>query len=115
MVNTSTVVRIRLSISLCFTPETLFFINHDQPQILKRHILLQQPVCADHNIHFPGLQLLQDLSLLLFIPETAQGLNKNGIFGKPFQEIVIMLLGKHGCRYKNGSLTPRHDTFEYLY
>ena len=92
--------------------ETLFFVHHDQSQIMEIHILLEQPVRADHNIDRSGFQFRNDLPLFRFAPEPAQSLDDDRILGKTFEEIVIMLLRQDGGRDQNGGLPSGHYAFE---
>ena len=42
--------------------EAVFFVNDDETEILEFHVLLQQAVCADNDIHVPFSRVLQHLS-----------------------------------------------------
>ena len=92
--------------------ETLFFIDHDQPQIMEPHILLNEPVSPDHNIQRPLPQTPQDLRLFPFCTETAQLFDHDRRSGEPFQKTVIVLLGKDRCRHQHSNLSAGTDRFE---
>ena len=44
--------------------ETMFFIHHQQAEVVKLHVLRQQTVCADDDIGGAVLQPRQHLALL---------------------------------------------------
>ena len=44
-------------------PETLLFVDDDQPQVPKDHIFGQQPVGADDDVHLALGQVRQDAFL----------------------------------------------------
>ena len=51
--------------------ETLFLVHHDQAEVLELHILLQQAVGADNDVHRALLQAGEDAFLLFGGAETA--------------------------------------------
>ena len=44
--------------------ETLLFVDHDQPEILERHVVLDQPVCPNNDVDSACLETLQHHLLL---------------------------------------------------
>ena len=77
--------------------ETLFLVDNQQSQVLERHILGQDAVGADHNVHQPLFQIRQGLFLLGSGPESAQQIHTHRKIFHPLHEGVVMLLGKD-CR-----------------
>ena len=51
--------------------KALFFVHHEQSQILKFHVFRKQPVRADDDIDLAGLEVREDLLLLGCASEAA--------------------------------------------
>ena len=57
--------------------ESLFFVHYGQAKILELHVLLQQPVRTDDDIHLPRFEPFNDLLLLLVSAEPAEHFNSH--------------------------------------
>ena len=85
-------------------PGPLLFIQNKEPQIIKTHILLQQPVGSDDDIDPAGFHPRNDLKLFFFGAEAAQAFHLNRETFKSGFKSDIMLLGQHGGGYQHGYL-----------
>ena len=63
-------------------PETLLFVDDDQPQVPEDHVFGQQPVGADEDVHFALGQVRQDAFLLRRRLEPAQDPHLQGEMGQ---------------------------------
>ncbi|MPN06268.1 hypothetical protein SDC9_153524 [bioreactor metagenome] len=93
-----------LELFLVGDAEALLLIHHQQAQIFKLYVLLQQPVCADEHIHPSVGQAAQGVLCLNRGAETADGVDADGVTLKPAYGGEIMLPGQHGGGYQDGGL-----------
>ena len=93
-------------------PETLFFVDNEQTEILKLNIFGEQAVGADDYIDFPGLQVGQDDSLLRGAAEAAEHLDARGESRETFFEGFEMLESKNRGGSENGDLLVFTDGLE---
>ena len=92
--------------------EALLLVHHQQPQILERHILGQQPVRADYHIHRAVQQALQHLVLLGGGAEAAQHLDGDRKGGQAARESLRVLLRQHGGGDQHRDLLAIHHCLE---
>ena len=92
--------------------EALFFVDDEQSQVRKFHVLRKQAMRANHNVYFPGFEIGQNLLLLNRATEAAQQFDAHGKGGKPFLEGFEMLKGKDRRRRENRDLLAIHHDFE---
>ena len=90
----------------------LFLIHDQQAQVLERHIRLQQPVCADQNIHRPFGCFLQRYPLLGRCLKPADHSHRQAEGGKPAGKRLKMLLRQHRGRHQHRNLFTAHDSLE---
>ena len=84
--------------------EALLLIDDEKAQVFKLHILGQQPVGPDDDIHHPGLQASDGFIHLRLCAETAQQADLHRIVLHPLGKCVVVLLGKDRCRHQHGDL-----------
>ena len=84
--------------------EALLLIDDEKAQVFKLHILGQQPVGPDDDIHHPGFQAFDGFIHLRFCAETAQQADLHRIVLHPLGKCVVVLLGKDRCRHQHGDL-----------
>ena len=80
--------------------EALFLIDDEQSQIRIDHILGQEPVCADHDIHQAALQILERFFDLRRRAETGKHLDTDRILRHTFAEGIEMLFRKDRGRHQ---------------
>ena len=85
-------------------PEALLFVNDHQAEVAELQVFGEQPVRADHDVHFAGLDALDDLLLLLGAAEAAQHLDVDGKGGEALLEGLEVLEGEHCGRRQNDDL-----------
>ena len=85
-------------------PETVFFIHHQQAQVLEADVLLQQAVGADDNIHRSILQSLQRAGLLLAAVQSAQHGDPRAERLEAALESLGVLLRQHRGGHQHGHL-----------
>ena len=84
--------------------EALLLVDDQQAQILERHVLTQQLMGADQQIHPACLHPLQHILDLFGGSEPGQHLHRHREGAKPILGRDIVLLGQHGGGYQNGGL-----------
>ena len=92
--------------------ESVLLVDDHQPQVFEAHVLLQDAVSADYDIHHAGLGRVHHLVLLLVRPEPAQDLHFDRVGGEPLGEGGVVLLGQHRGRHQDGDLHPFVDRLE---
>ena len=93
-------------------PETLFFIDDQQSQVLEGHILRYQAMSADDDVQFPCPHVLQDQPLLLAGAESREHLHSDREGIQPLLKSQVVLLGQDGGRHQHRNLLSVHDRFE---
>lgn len=93
---------------LVLDPEALFLVHHHEAQILELHVLLQDAVGADHDVHRARLEPGQDLPLLGRGLETAQGGHLQGLIHQALHEGLVVLLGQHRSGHQKCHLASLH-------
>ena len=92
--------------------EALLFVDDQQAEVLKLDVLGEEPVRADHDIHFPGFELFERLLLLLFGAEPAEHFDAHGKRRKAPAESLVVLKSEHGGRRQHGDLLGIRDGLE---
>ena len=92
--------------------ETLFFVNHDQTQILEFHIRRDQTMRADDDVNFAECKLQQNFGLLARRAEARKHFHFDRIRRKPLRECLKMLLRENGGRHKHSRLPAAHHRLE---
>ena len=85
---------------LMLYPEPLLFVNDQEPQILKFHIIAQYTMSTDDDIHQSSFCISRRLFLLGRRPETTHQINPHGKILHSLYKGIVMLLGKNGRRYQ---------------
>ena len=85
---------------LVLDAEPLFLIDDQQAQILHHHVLGEQAVGSDDDVDLAGLDLLEDLFLLLCRPKAAQSADSHRVVGEALLECVAVLFDqdRRGCQ-----------------
>src|SRR5262245_57914548 len=89
--------------------EAMLFINDNQAQIFKLHILLQQSMGSDQNVDVTAHGLLEDFRDLLRGQETADHFNAYRVIAKPLPKSLEMLLRQNRRRRQHGNLLAALD------
>ena len=84
--------------------EALLLVHHQQAQILELHVLLQNAVGADEQVHLAVFYLSQGLLQLAAGAEAAHHVHPDGIAGKPLRRAEIVLPGQHCGGHQDGRL-----------
>ena len=92
--------------------EALLFVDHDQPEILEKHVAGNDAVRADHDIDAAFAQELEHLLLLRRRTETAEHFDPHRIIEHALAEGFEMLLREHGGGREHGDLFAFHHGFE---
>ena len=79
-------------------PEALLFIDDHQAEVAELQVFGEQPVRADHDVHFAGLDALDDLLLLPGAAEAAQHLDVDRERGEALLERLEVLEDEHRGR-----------------
>ena len=82
-----------LDLFLMGNAKPLLLVNNQQSQVLKLHILGQNPVGADYNVHHSLAQVLQRPFLPGRRTESAQHIHPHRKILHPLNECIVMLLG----------------------
>ena len=93
--------------------EALLLIDHQQAQILECHVLAQQLMGADQQIHPARLHPLQHILDLLGGTEPGQHLHRDREGAEPVLGRDIVLLGQHGGGHQNGRLLAVQNTLHH--
>ena len=81
-------------------PETLFLVDNEQSEIVKRHILLQELMRADKQIDAPRARRGKDAPRLFRRREARKRLNAHGVILEASAGGGVMLLRQHGRRHE---------------
>ncbi len=84
--------------------EALLLIDHKKPQALERHILGQEPVRTDHDVHPARSDARQGLFLFCSCAESGQHLHAHRVFLHALREGIEVLLCQNCCGNKNRDL-----------
>ena len=84
-----------LDLFLMGNAKPLLLVNNQQSQVLKLHILGQDPVGADYNVHHSLAQVLQGPFLPGRRAEPAQHIHPHRKILHPLHKCIIMLLGQN--------------------
>src|SRR5688572_22498018 len=82
----------------------LFFINHEQTEILKFHLFAKQSVGSDNDINFAFLQTLKNFFFLFGRFKTIYIINSNREILQPVLQRLVMLKSKNSCWNEYSSL-----------
>ena len=74
--------------------EPVLLVDDQEPEVLEGHVLGEEPVGADHDVHRPRRQAGEDRLLLRGRPEARQHLDPDGIRREALAERVPVLLGE---------------------
>ncbi len=92
--------------------EALLFIYNEQTEVFEAHVLLDEAVGADDDIHAAFSQAEKDLALLLRGAEAGEHLHFNREGREALVEGAVMLLGEDGGGHQDGNLFAIGDGFE---
>ena len=93
--------------------KTLFLVDDHKAQILKLHILLQQPVGADDDVNLSPRQLPKNLFLLLRGAVTGENLHLHGKILQTAAEGIVMLPGQNGGGHQHRHLFGIHHRLKH--
>ena len=93
-----------LQLLLVLHPEALLLVHHEKPQVLEAHILVEQPVGADEDVHLPVFHLAQGLLHLGGGAEAGHHIDVHRVLGEPAQGGEVVLPGQDGSGHQNGGL-----------
>ena len=111
-VSTSTVVRKCLQPLLVLDAEPLLLVDDHQPQVLERHVLLEDAVGADQDVDAAGGRRLRTSRISRLGPEPVDDLDRERELRHPRREAAVVLLGQDGRRHQHGDLLARVDRLE---
>ena len=92
--------------------EALLLVHHQQTEIGELHVLGEQPMRADQDVHLPRFDLQQDFLDLLCRAEAADHLNRYWERRKPLLEGFVVLEGEYGGRREHSRLLVITDRLE---
>ena len=72
--------------------EALLLVDHEEPQVEEAHVLLQEPVRADHHIDLAAGEPGEDLALFGRRAETVERADLDGEVAHAFGERAEVLL-----------------------
>ena len=84
--------------------ETVLLVNDDQAEVLEAHVLLQDPVRADYDVHRAGFGRLHHFFLLFVGSEAAQYFDLHRVGSQPLRKGGVVLLGQNRGRHQNRHL-----------
>ena len=85
-------------------PEALLLVDDDQPQVLEPHVLREQPVRADDDVHGPVGEALDGGRLLLRRHEPRQQADLERERGEALAERLLVLRREDGRRHEDRDL-----------
>ena len=98
-----------LQLLLVLDAEALLLVHHQQTQVLEAHVLVEQAVGADEDVHLTALHPPQGLLHLGAGAEAGDHIDGHRIFGKAPQGVEKMLPGQHrGGHQHSGLLAVQH-------
>src|SRR5947209_20246926 len=77
--------------------ESLLFVDDEQPQILERHVLLEQSMGTNEDVNLSSGNPAQDVELLNGRAEATEHLDRYRIGALAFRERLGMLMRQDGC------------------
>ena len=92
--------------------EALLLIDHNEAEIFKCHILGDDAVGSDNDIHTAFIETLDDFLLFVRSAVAAEEFDRHRILAHSFAEILKVLLREHCCRSDDGGLASTRDGFE---
>ena len=101
-----------LELLLLHHAEALLLVQDHQAEVLEAHILLQQPVGADHDVDLPDHQAPQDVGRLGIRAKARQHVDLDRERLEAVAERQVVLLGEHRGRHQDGHLLAVHDGLE---
>ena len=102
----------RLQSLLVPHPEPVLLVHDEQAQVVKPDVARQQPVRADHQVHLPPLQALDDAPRVARAAKTRQHFDAHGIVGQPLAEGASVLLGEDRGGREHRHLLPHLHRFK---
>src|SRR5579885_85081 len=91
---------------------SLLLVDHQQAEIEKHHVFLQQAMRADNNINLAQGQILQDLLLLLLRAEAAEQFHAHRVSLQAFFKGIKVLEGQNGGWNQDSDLALVEDGLE---
>ena len=76
--------------------EALFFVDHQQAEILELHVLRKDAMRADHDVHFAFGQALQHFGDFLLVAKAAEHFDAHRKGREAPLECFEVLVGEHG-------------------
>ena len=92
--------------------EALLLVDDEQPEIAELHVLGQEAVRADDDLHLAGGEILERLLLLALGAEPADHVDAHGKRGEALAQRLHVLEREHGRRREEGHLLPVHHRLE---
>jgi hypothetical protein len=88
--------------------KALLFVDHEEPEFRKMHVLRKQPVRADDDVDRAVFQSAQNLGLLGAWDESGQDFDAEWVVVQARGERAVMLLRQHGRWTQDTDLPPAH-------
>ena len=92
--------------------EPLLLVDDEQPEIAELHVLRQQPVRADDDVHLAGGEVLERLLLLALGAEPADHVDAHRERGEALPQRLQVLEREHGRRREERDLLAVHHRLE---
>ena len=92
--------------------EALFLVNHHEAQVFNGHVLGDEAMRADDDVHGPGLKPFQRGADVRRAAEAAEHFNPHGVFAHALLEGAEVLFRKHGGGHQHGHLAASRHAFE---
>ena len=92
--------------------EALLFVDDEQAEILKLHVLREQAVRADDDVNFACFEFVEHFLLFFFRAEAAEHFDADGKCGEAAAESFVVLEGENGGGCEDGDLLRIGDGFE---
>ena len=92
--------------------ESLLLVDDDQPKVMERDVLRQQPVRADDDVDLPRAHRSEDRTGLRIALEAAEALDAERIGTEPVAERALVLFAQDRRRHEHRDLTTGVDGLE---
>jgi len=98
-----------LELFLMLYPEALFLVDDHQSQFPEAHVLLQEAMGPDNDVHRTPVDFRHNPGLFGLGPETVQDLHPDGVRTEAPGKGLIVLFRQDRRRHEDGDLPGLHD------
>jgi len=84
--------------------KTLLLVDDEQAQVVEEHVVAEQAMRTNDDVHLPRGQAVQNVLLLLRCAQTVQHFDFDGKRLEPLAECAVVLQRQHGCRHEHRHL-----------